>query len=207
VSAWAQRERAVLVELFRTLGPGADVLCEGWTTADLAAHLYVRERRPDAAPGVVLPGPVAAYTARVMASVLRVNGFDNVVDVLAAGPPRLLRPLDEQVNLVEFFVHVEDVRRAQGDAPRSLPPGMERALFERLRMLLRVSLLRLRDVQVDVVTAHGERASFGHGPVVQLRGPVGEVTLWVFGRKTAAQVDLSGDPESILRLDRLRLSV
>jgi uncharacterized protein (TIGR03085 family) len=207
VSAWAQRERAVLVELFRTLGPGADVLCEGWTTADLAAHLYVRERRPDAAPGVVLPGPAAAYTARVMASVLRVSGFDNVVDVLAAGPPRLLRPLDEQVNLVEFFVHVEDVRRAQGDSPRSLPPGMERALFERLRMLLRVSLLRLRDVQVDVVTAHGERASFGHGPVVQLRGPVGEVALWVFGRKTTAEVDLSGDPESILRLERLRLSV
>jgi uncharacterized protein (TIGR03085 family) len=142
-----------------------------------------------------------------MASVLRVSGFDNVVDVLAAGPPRLLRPLDEQVNLVEFFVHVEDVRRAQGDSPRSLPPGMERALFERLRMLLRVSLLRLRDVQVDVVTAHGERASFGHGPVVQLRGPVGEVALWVFGRKSTAEVDLSGDPESILRLERLRLSV
>jgi uncharacterized protein (TIGR03085 family) len=207
VSAWAQRERAVLVELFRTLGPDADVLCEGWTTADLAAHLYVRERRPDAAPGAVLPGPAASYTARVMASVLRVNGFDNVVDILAAGPPRLLRPLDEQMNLVEFFIHVEDVRRAQGDQPRSLPPEMERALFARLRVLLRMSLLRLRDVEVEVVTEHGERASYGHGPGVELRGPVGDVALWVFGRKAAAAVDLSGDPESILRLERLRLSV
>jgi uncharacterized protein (TIGR03085 family) len=207
VSTWAQRERAVLVELFRSLGPDAHVLCEGWSTADLAAHLYVRERRPDAAPGVVLPGPAAAYTARVMASVLRVSGFDNVVDVLAAGPPRLLRPIDEQVNLMEFFVHVEDVRRAQGDQPRSLPPAMERALFARLRILLRISLLRVRGVQVDVVTAHGERASFGHGPLVQLRGPVGEVTLWVFDRKAPAQVDLSGDPEAILRLERLRLGV
>jgi uncharacterized protein (TIGR03085 family) len=197
----------VLVELFRTLGPDADVLCDGWSTADLAAHLYVRERRPDAAPGAVLPGPAAAYTARVMASVLRVDGFDNVVDVLAAGPPRLLRPLDEQVNLMEFYIHVEDVRRAQGDQPRSLPPSMERALFARLRILLRLSLLRLRDVQVDVVTAHGERASFGHGPMAQLRGPVGEVALWVFDRKAAAEVDLTGDPESILRLERLRLSV
>jgi uncharacterized protein (TIGR03085 family) len=207
VSAWAQRERAVLVELFRSLGPDADVLCEGWNTADLAAHLYVRERRPDAAPGAVLPGPAAAYTARVMASVLRVNGFDNVVDVLAAGPPRLLRPLDEQLNLVEFFIHVEDVRRAQAEQPRTLPPDMDRALFGRLRVLLRVSLLRLRDVEVDVVADHGERAGYGHGPRVELRGPVGELALWVFGRKDVAAVDLSGDPESILRLERLRLSV
>jgi hypothetical protein len=84
---------------------------------------------------------------------------------------------------------------------------MERALFARLRVLLRMSLLRLRDVEVEVVTEHGERASYGHGPRVELRGPVGDVALWVFGRKAAAAVDLSGDPESILRLERLRLSV
>jgi uncharacterized protein (TIGR03085 family) len=197
----------VLVDLLRSLGPAAEVLPDGWLTADLAAHLYVRERRPDAALGVVLPGPAAAYTSRVMASVLRVSGYQHVLDVLEAGPPWPLRPMDEQVNLMEFFVHTEDVRRAQGDDPRSLPVEMERALWARLRPMLRMSLLRARDVQVDVVTAHGERASFGRGPTAQLRGPVGELALWVFGRKAAAEVDLTGDPDAIARLSRLRLSI
>jgi uncharacterized protein (TIGR03085 family) len=209
VSTWAQDERAVLVDLLRSLGPAADVLPAGWVTADLAAHLYVRERRPDAALGVVVPGPVAAYTSRVMASVLRVSGYDHVVDVLAAGPPRPLRMLDEQMNLMEFFVHVEDVRRAQGSpaAARSLPVAMERALFARLRMLLRLSSLRVRGIQIDVVTAHGERASFGSGPVAQLRGPVGELAMWVFDRKPVADVDVTGSPDAVARLDRARLSV
>jgi uncharacterized protein (TIGR03085 family) len=207
VSTWAQQERAVIVDLLRTLGPAADVIPAGWVTADLAAHLYVRERRPDAVLGVVVPGPVAAYTSRVMASVLRVSGYDQVLDVLAAGPPGPLRMIDEQVNLMEYFVHTEDVRRAQGSAARSLPVAMERALFVRLRMLLRLSLLRVRGIQVDVVTAHGERASFGSGPVAQLRGPVGELALWVFDRKAVADVDVTGSPDALARLDRARLSV
>jgi uncharacterized protein (TIGR03085 family) len=207
VTTWAQHEREVLVDLLRSLGPDADVLPAGWVTADLAAHLYVRERRPDAAPGLVVPGLAAAYTARVMASVLRVSGYEHVVDVLAAGPPRPLRMIDEQLNLMEYFIHVEDIRRAQGSAPRSLPVALDRALFIRLRMLLRLSLLQVRGIQVDVVAAHGERASFGSGPVAQLRGPVGEVALWVFNRKSVADVDLSGSPDAVARLDRARLSV
>jgi uncharacterized protein (TIGR03085 family) len=207
VSTWAQQERAVLIDLLRSLGPAADVLPVGWVTADLAAHLYVRERRPDAALGVVVAGPPAAYTSRVMTSVLRVSGYDQVLDVLAAGPPWPLSMIDEQVNLMEFFIHVEDVRRAQGADPRSLPVDLERALFARLRMLLRMSLLRVRGIQVDVVTGHGERASFGSGPVAQLRGPVGEVALWIFDRKSVADVDLSGSPEAVARLEQARLSV
>jgi uncharacterized protein (TIGR03085 family) len=207
VSTWAQAERAVLIDLLRSLGPAADVLPAGWVTADLAAHLYVRERRPDAALGVVVPGPAAAYTSRVMASVLRVSGYDQVVDVLAAGPPRPLRMIDEQLNLMEFFIHTEDIRRAQGSHPRFLQVSMERALFARLRMLLRLSSLRVRGIQMDLVTAHGERASFGSGPVAQLRGPVGELAMWVFDRKSVADVDVTGSSDAVARLDRARLSV
>ena len=53
----AQRERAALVEILRAVGPDAPTLCEGWTTRDLVAHLVVRERRPDALPGLVF-GPL-----------------------------------------------------------------------------------------------------------------------------------------------------
>ena len=57
----AQRERAALVESLREHGPGAPTLCEEWTARDLAAHLVVRERRLDAAPGILVP-QLAGYT-------------------------------------------------------------------------------------------------------------------------------------------------
>jgi hypothetical protein len=37
------RERRELCDLLIQLGPDAPTLCEGWTTADLAAHLVLRE--------------------------------------------------------------------------------------------------------------------------------------------------------------------
>nr|BFE88977.1 hypothetical protein GCM10020093_115780 [Planobispora longispora] len=51
---YARAERAALSDLFARLGPDAPTLCEGWTTFDLAAHLVLRERRLDAAPGIAL---------------------------------------------------------------------------------------------------------------------------------------------------------
>ena len=35
----AQSERQQLCDLFEEVGPDQDTLCEGWTTAHLAAHL------------------------------------------------------------------------------------------------------------------------------------------------------------------------
>ena len=50
---FAQIERQDLCTLFEDLGPDVPTLCEGWTARDLAAHLVVRERRPDAALGIL----------------------------------------------------------------------------------------------------------------------------------------------------------
>jgi uncharacterized protein (TIGR03083 family) len=57
-------ERAALCDLLDELGPDQPTLCTGWQTRDLAAHLVVRERRPDAAPGILF-APLAGYTKRV----------------------------------------------------------------------------------------------------------------------------------------------
>jgi len=46
------------IALLDKTGPDAPTLCSGWTTGDLAAHLVLREHRPDAAAGV-LGGPLA----------------------------------------------------------------------------------------------------------------------------------------------------
>jgi uncharacterized protein (TIGR03085 family) len=207
MGGWAQQERALLVEQFRALGPDASTCCGDWTTADLAAHLYVRERRPDAAPGIV-GGPIAGYTERTMKSVLRVHDYDYVVDRLAAGPPLALRLLDEQINLHEFFVHHEDVRRANGQGPRDLDPALEKLLWTRLKRMLRFSFRNAKGVQLELVTEHGDRTVIrGSGLKVRLYGAAGELFLYSFNRKDESQVELTGDADAIAIVESARLGV
>lgn len=52
----ARAERLALCDLFEKVGPDAPTLCGTWLTRDLAAHLIVRERRPDLAVGILIPG-------------------------------------------------------------------------------------------------------------------------------------------------------
>ena len=49
----AKNERAALCDLPDKVGPEAPTLCEGWTTHDLAAHLWIRETDPLGAGGIV----------------------------------------------------------------------------------------------------------------------------------------------------------
>ena len=107
----AQQERTTLCDLFSELGPDAPTLCEGWLTADLAAHLVVRERRPDSGPGLVW-SPLADYTDKVRNGVRDRTPWEKLVETVRRVPQLLLRPVDGLMNTVEFFIHVEDVRRA-----------------------------------------------------------------------------------------------
>jgi uncharacterized protein (TIGR03085 family) len=195
----------VLVGALRELGPDAPVVPDGWTTADMAAHLYVRERRADAMPGVVLPGRLARHTDRVMASVLRVHTYDHIVDRIATGPPMALRAVDDLLNLFEYFVHTEDIRRANGMSPRDLPLDLEQVMWRRLRPLLRGMFRRVRRLQLEFVTEHGDRTVIGNGPTLRLLGPVGEIVLYAYDRKQIAEVSLSGDADAIARLTAARL--
>ena len=47
--ATAERRAAAICDTFEELGPDRATLCAGWNTADLLAHLLVRERQPAAA--------------------------------------------------------------------------------------------------------------------------------------------------------------
>src|SRR3954451_19456405 len=106
MTSWAAHERAALADALAELGPDAPTLCGGWTTKDMAAHVYIRERRPDAALGVLPLGPLSAYTDRVMASALRTHGYDELVQRFRTVPPVLrVGPLDELMNSVEYFIH------------------------------------------------------------------------------------------------------
>ncbi|MET8140239.1 TIGR03085 family metal-binding protein [Sphaerisporangium sp. NPDC005288] len=208
----ARAERAALCDLLDHLGPDAPTLCAGWATADLAAHLVLRERRIDAAGGIVLK-PLAGYTARVQEGVKSGRSYPELVDAVRQGPPPwspygFLPGVDALVNTLELLVHHEDVRRAQpGWEPRELPADLTETVWKRVssgaRMMLRRSpvgvVLRLPDGR----KAGGKKAE----PHVIVTGEPVELLLFAFGRQEHARVAYEGDQPSIDRLRQAHLGV
>lgn len=229
--SYAHDERAALSALLGETGPDAPTLCEGWRTRDLAAHLVLRERRPDAAAGITAR-PLAGYARRVQETLATRTPYPELVQLIRTGPPAMsffrLPGVDERVNLIEFFVHHEDVRRAaEGWEPREIDAGLAEALWQRLRLARLV--LRRVPVGVELVRddltedSGGLRREAGvipprqHGgrrqvritakaktPMVTVTGHPAELTLWALGRTTAARVRLDGGQQEVRRLTESR---
>ncbi|MET9578163.1 MULTISPECIES: TIGR03085 family metal-binding protein [Streptomyces] len=203
MSTHAKRERLLLADLLETAGPEAPTLCEGWTTRDLAAHVVVRERRPDAAGGMLIK-QLASRLDKVMAEYTD-KPYEELVQLIRTGPPRFspfsLKPIDEASNIIEFYVHTEDVRRAQPDwSPRDLDPVFQDALWSRLE---RTARLMGRGVPTGLVLRRpdGQTAVAHRGtPVVTVTGEPSELVLFSYGRQSAAKVDLDGDENAIAKL-------
>jgi uncharacterized protein (TIGR03085 family) len=221
----AQSERSALCDLLTKLGPDAPTLCKGWRSADLAAHLLARERRPDSTPGAVFRfRPLHTWTDRVRDGFRDTLTWDDLVDRVRTGPPAVLRPLDGAINTIEFFVHHEDLRRAQLDwRPRELGAQVETELWRRLNAMrvgpqLLSSLGHAPPVaKIEVPgqppimlvgrlarvpskpTAGFRRRSVTRSPRERpevLRGPASEVVLWLLGRRSVALVEaLSARPD------------
>ncbi|KLI05180.1 hypothetical protein ACT17_19650 [Mycolicibacterium conceptionense] len=201
----AQRERAALVESMRAAGPDAPTLCEGWTARDLAAHLVVRERRLDAAPGILVP-QLAGYTERVQQKVTEKTEWDALIDQIAGGPP-LYSPfklLDPLVNVAEMFIHNEDVRRAQpGWEPRDLDDVTVAALSRGIGAMARMSMGK-SPARVALTTPQGKTlATVGSGPEVTVTGEPGELLMFAAGREQA-RVTFSGDDDAVAALRSAR---
>jgi uncharacterized protein (TIGR03085 family) len=203
-SSLAQQEREVICNLFVELGPDAPTLCEGWSTSDLAAHLVVRERRPDSGPGIVWP-PLAAYTEKVRRAEKARHPWSMLVERVRQGPPRLLRPLDPLMNTVEFFIHVEDVRRAQPAwEPRAISDALADALWARVGS----GAMAKRVPATIVVTSPGRSDKVaGTGPRLVLTGDVGELMMFGSGRQRAARVEITGDDALASQLRAATLGV
>lgn len=204
MSHLAQNERRELADLFLRVGPDAPTLCEGWSTADLAAHLVVRERRPDAALGLVLP-VLSGHLERVQRQERDRRRWVDLVAAVRSGPPFPLRLdfIDEPMNTAEFFTHHEDVRRARPAwEPRDLEPELERALWSRLRFMAR---LVARSVPVGLVLeapGHGRVTVKSARPSVTVVGPPSELVLVAFGRQGAARVTWDGEPGPVDQVQR-----
>lgn len=181
----------------RGVGPDAPTLCEGWKTRDLAAHLVIREYRPDAAPGILFPF-FASHTEKVQNQVAERNGWDELVGKLTAGPPVYspLRLLDPVANVAEMFIHHEDVRRAQpGWQPRSLEPALSKSLRRTLPLMARVTLAKTPG-RVALRTPEGKTLlTVGQGPAVTVTGAPEELLLFAVGRQ--ARVEFDGDAAAV----------
>ena len=193
----AQRERAALVDTMRGVGPDAPTLCEGWKTRDLAAHLVIREYRPDAAPGILIPF-FASHTAKVQNKVAEQTDWDDLVDKVASGPPVYspLKLLDPVANVAEMFIHHEDVRRAQpGWKPRVLEPALSAMLRRTLPLMARLTLAKMPG-RVALRTPEGKTVlAAGRGPAVTVTGAPEELLLFSVGRQ--AQVEFDGDASAV----------
>ncbi|MEU9367744.1 TIGR03085 family metal-binding protein [Streptomyces avermitilis] len=203
MSTHAKRERLLLADLLEAEGPDAPTLCEGWNTRDLAAHVVVRERRADAAGGLLIK-QLAPRLERVMTE-FTAKPYEELIQLIRTGPPRFspfaLKQIDEASNTVEFYVHTEDVRRARPDwTPRALDPVFQDALWSRLERTARLmgrgapTGLVLRRPDGQTVVAHKGT------PVVTVTGEPSELLIFVCGRQNVADVELDGEKEAIARL-------
>ncbi len=178
-------------------------------------------------PGAgLLGGPLARYTAHVQRSLAGRTPYSRLVQIVRNGPPRFsvfgIPGMDERANLVEYFVHHEDVlRAAPGWQPRGLDPGLAEQLWQRLQ--LRVTRMILRKVPVGIELARDDVGSDDAGrggpsrtgrqlritirngtPVVTVVGNPAELTLWALGRTTVAQVRLEGAETPVKTLTEAR---
>jgi uncharacterized protein (TIGR03085 family) len=195
----AARERAELADLLADLGPAAPTCCEGWDTAHLAAHLVVRDRRPDALPwyGLERLSPALGTWAHRVEDRLRTSTpYDEVVSRVRSGAPPWMPgawpKVSDALNAGEFVIHHEDARRAQpGWEPRILARADQDGLWRMLAFFARGAtssvpgalVLRRADVP-------GVERRVGRGePVTTITGEPLELLLWTSGRTAVARVE------------------
>jgi uncharacterized protein (TIGR03085 family) len=190
------RERAELCDLLLELGPDAPTLCEGWTTADIAAHLVLREhfhRWSDA-----------------QRAVEKANGLPAMVERLRAGAPMIPWRLPGIRNVLiglEYFIHHEDVRRANGRDPRPPIADLEALSWRMTGFSARRLARRIRAYGVELIRPDGERRRHGSGEIATLSGPATELLLYLGGRRSTAHVTLAGDADAAAAVERTTITI
>jgi uncharacterized protein (TIGR03085 family) len=196
----ASSERAALCDLFEQVGPDAPTLCEGWDTRDLAAHLHLRETSVLAA-GVMF-SPLAGALERRQ-NEMAGGDWPTLVSRIRTPPfwsPSSISAVDARMNLAEYFVHHEDVRRAQDSwEPRELTDGQQKALWSVLQASAR---MHYRKATVGVVLRRPDGAEITAKPgipAVVVSGPPAELVLHAFGRTDHALVEIDGPDDVVAR--------
>ncbi|MGV1009452.1 MAG: TIGR03085 family metal-binding protein [Dermatophilaceae bacterium] len=212
MTRYAPAERQAICDTFLAVGPEAPTLCHPWRTCELAAHLILRESRPDLIVGQWVK-PLQGRLDRAVQE-RATQEYAGLVTTLRDGPPRWaptsLAPFDEATNLLEFFVHHEDVRRATpGWTARKLDAGHEAALWSSLQ---KAAKFLYRRTTAGVVLDAGELGRCVARPPTRLgsavvEGPVAELLLHANGRRSVASVSVTGPSEAVQDLAGTDLSI
>lgn len=205
----AQRERQELCDLALELGASAPTLCGDWDVQHLVAHLVVRERRPIGAAGITIK-PLAGLHEGDVTRVARTQDLDTMVGKLREGFSYLRLPgIDSLVNTLEFFVHHEDIRRAQPDwKPRQLDQRTAATLWKAIGISGK-GLIRPAGVPVTIVNAADGRSTVlrGGSDPVTITGEVAELTMFIYGRHETRGLQFEGPEASIARLKAAKLGI
>lgn len=207
----AAHERALLCAVAQQVGPDAPTLCGEWTVKELVVHLLLREGHP-AAVGIFVK-PLGGLLDRATAKASG-GDFPALVTKLRHGPPVwspfALPKIGATMNLLEFYIHHEDIRRAQPDwEPRSLPRRTEDGIWGALHHVGRGLVTLKSPVAVTAERSDtGARAALKKGPrEVVVRGLPSEIALYVYGRKPQARVELVGENADVAALENRQLGI
>jgi len=206
-------EREAICDLFVELGPDAPTLDEGWTTTDLAAHLYVREHSLKGGVGILVP-QVSGWHDDAIARTKDARTYAEIVEAVRSGPPfGPFRLLDAQINLQEMFVHHEDARRGGGDTtprPTDEIAEVEAALWTSFHRMHRMATRNVKGVRLELINSEhpDDTIDAGHGDdTVQVVGRPGEIVLYLLGRTEAAHVELIGSDAAVATLESCTLGI
>ena len=208
MTPYAVAERFDFADTLAHTKPDAPTLCDPWTAAQLAAHVILRERTLLQAVNLLPVEAARRWSSDRIIGYAEKVPYNELVRRVHDGPPRwsplAVPAVIERVNLLEYVVHHEDVRRA-GPQPlpaRDVPADRRAAIWSQLRSAARLTL-RQAPVGVVLIDPNGDRVVARRpvgGQSVVVRGDPVELTLMAFGRQRVAAVDYSGDENSVAQL-------
>lgn len=209
----AATERAAICETFDAVGPDAPTLSGSWLTRDLAAHLVLRERRPDLAAGMYIP-MLSERLEREQRDLATGTLWSDLVDQVRSGPPAWhptnISAIDEAVNALEFFIHHEDVLRAQPGAEiRELEPELAAGVWAALKRMSKILFRKVDSGLVLAAPGFGRiavKAPSGNGSVT-VTAPPSELAMLGFGRGEHADYDARGSRAAISALESASLGI
>lgn len=201
---WAEKERTALITTLRSANPDGPTLCEGWNVRRLLAHLVQREQdlRGTLGDQVARDKPGQEHNLTKLTDAARSpEGYTALVDRFAEGAPPWspMSWASEQINLVEYVVHHEDVRRAGVNPaePRALPDSQNQSVWGQLSIFARLAFAR-SPVGVTLAQPGGRSKTVKKGDTtVTLTGAPVELALYANGRRDVARVEVTGSPEAV----------
>ncbi len=199
-------DRAQMADALAAVSPDAPTLCKGWDARDLAIHLVLRDGRPDVLAGELVGKalPALGRPAAAVRERLEHLPWDELVGEVRGGPPpwspTRVPAVERAANGAEFYVHTQDVLRAQPGVTAADVPEPSPEQRERLWRAMKIFPMRYGRSTVGVVrqVPSGPSAVVrGGARSVTLRGQPEELLLHGFGRRPQAAVEVLGDPDAV----------